>query len=73
MSRRARIARLEKAHGTGAHQTVVVTVPYGMSNEAALAQLGIQTKSYGMVIFITDYRRPPRLPRLVLGDVGAEQ
>jgi hypothetical protein len=44
-----------------------------MSNEAALAQLGIQSKSYGMVIFITDYSRPPGLPRLVSGDVGAEQ
>ena len=73
MSRRARIARLEKVHGTGAHRTAVVTVPYRMNKEAALAQLGIQSEKYGMVIFITDYSRPPRLPRLVSGDVGAEQ
>jgi hypothetical protein len=73
MSRRARIARLERAHGVGAHRTVVVTVPYGMSTQEILAQLGIQSKSYGMVIFITDYRRPPGLPRLVSGDVGAER
>jgi hypothetical protein len=73
MSRRARIARLEKAHGAGAHRTAVVSVPYGMSTEAALAQLGIHSKKYGMVIFITDYSRPPGLPRLVSGDVGAEQ
>jgi hypothetical protein len=65
------IARLEKAHGAGAWRTVVVTVPYGMSDEAALTQLGIQTKDFGRLILITDYRGPRGLPRLVSGDEGA--
>ena len=70
MSRRARIARLEKAHSAGAHRTVVVTVPYQMSNEAALAELGIQSKNYGMMILLADYSDPPGPPRVVSRDVG---
>jgi hypothetical protein len=71
MSRQTRVARLEKARGVGAWRTVVVSVPFGMSGEAALAQLGIQSKSYGMVILLADYSDPPDLPRVVSGDVGA--
>ena len=48
----------------------MVRVPYGMSTEAARTHLGIRSKKYGMVIFITDYS-PRGLPRLVSGDEGA--
>ena len=61
MSRRARLARLEKAHGAGAHRTIVVRAPYGMSAEAVRAQLGIKTETCGMLIICADFSDPPGL------------
>ena len=73
MSRRARIARLEKAHGAGAHRMIVVQAPYGMSAEAVKAQLGIKTGTYGMLIICADFSDPPGPPCVVSGDAGAGQ
>jgi hypothetical protein len=66
-----RLEAVEKRFGVGAWRTVVISVPHGMTTEAARARLGIPPGMAGMLVAVADFARNAG-PRLLSGRVGQE-